>query len=429
MLMRFVLSFGLIALLGTSATAAPWDIVPLAKSQTYQTMSTRPVQIQRGGSSNTLQTIEDLELNIAATGLGQISALALGKDGTLFIADSRSGRLWALTDRGQDGKIDLRRPLPYNFNTPTGLVVIGATIYIADQTAIWVIKDGQTPRQLASLSRANSNGQPHILVANPDEKSLTLGLTTKSQNHRILQVDAQTGQASLIAEGEGQLHALAQRTGSEIWTATKTGLNTLEQTGLNFHNGQSIKALALPGQYEAPNNWPAGLKEHIIAAQTGPNAMRLIAIPTEFGQVNGTPRVLVDGFLAQSGRSAWGEPEAMLMDERGLFFADKENGTLWRLSPKALPAPKITIVDTASLPAPVKTEPDLTPKGALKIESSIKGVQINANSAIVKPSSIEYGSKLIKDYDEKKALEDAERESEKPKRKRRLSRKRAQPSE
>lgn len=114
------------------------------------------------------------------------------------------------------------------------------------------------------------------------------------------------------------------------------------------------------------------------------------------------------------------------MDKRGLFLADKENGTIWRLSPTPQAQPKITIVDTASLPAALRAEPTLDPKGALKIESSIKGTQIDTSSTIIKPSNIEYGSKLIKDYDEKKALEDAEKADEEPKKKRRNSSKRKQ---
>ena len=117
----------------------------------------------------------------------------------------------------------------------------------------------------------------------------------------------------------------------------------------------------------------------------------------------------------------------MLMDRRGLFFADAENGNLWRLSPTPAPQPKITIVDTASLPIAPSKEPNLASTGALKIESSIKGTQIDASSTIIKPSSIEYGSKLIKDYDEQKALEEAEKTEEIKKKKRRLSRKRKQP--
>jgi len=425
--MRFVLTLGLIALLSPSAFAAPWDVVPLAQSQSQHIKPTRSVQIQRGGSSNTLKTIKSLELDITASGLGQISAIALREDGTLFTADARSGRIWALTDRGQDGKIDMRRPLPHSFNMPTGLTVIGSALYVADQTAIWVVEDEKPPRELASLRHANSAGGPHILTPDPDGTSLALGLTTKTQGHRILRIDAQTGQASLINQAPGLLHALAQREGSELWTAAETSLRPFGGTDLNFQSGQSLTALILPGQYETPQGWPAKLQDHILAAQTGPSAMQLIAIPTEFGQVSAAPRVLADGFLTPSGHSAWGEPGAMLMDKRGLFFADKENGTLWRLSPKALPKPKITIVDTASLPASIQPEPNLANTGALKIESSIKGTQIDASSTIIKPSGIEYGSKLIKDYDEKKAEEDAKKAAEQPKKKRRMSRKRKQP--
>jgi len=108
--MRFVLSLGLIALLGTSASAAPWDKIALADAQARQKTAIRPVQMQRGGSSKTLQTIKGLDVNIAASGLGQISAMTLREDGTLFTADIRTGRIWSLTDRGQDGKIDIRRP-------------------------------------------------------------------------------------------------------------------------------------------------------------------------------------------------------------------------------------------------------------------------------------------------------------------------------
>jgi len=426
--MRFVLSLGLIALLGTSASAAPWDKIALADAQARQkTAILRPVQMQRGGSSKTLQTIKGLDVNIAASGLGQISAMTLKEDGTLFTADIRTGRIWSLTDRGQDGKIDIRRPLPHSFNAPTGLAIIGSTLYVADRDAIWKIESGKAPIELASLRHANSTGQGHILLANPNDTSLTLGITTQSQTHRILSIDVQTGQAVLIGEGEDQLHSLARKDGSEIWSASGTRLSALAASGLNFKAGQSIASMILPGQYDTPPKWPAQLNDHIIAAQTGPGAMRLIAIPTEFGQINETPRILAEGFLTQSGRSAWGKPGAMLMDRRGLFFADAENGNLWRLSPTPAPQPKITIVDTASLPIAPSKEPNLASTGALKIESSIKGTQIDASSTIIKPSSIEYGSKLIKDYDEQKALEEAEKTEEIKKKKRRLSRKRKQP--
>ena len=51
-LMRFVLSLGLIALLSSSASAAPWDKIALADAQARQNTAARPVQMQRGGSSS-----------------------------------------------------------------------------------------------------------------------------------------------------------------------------------------------------------------------------------------------------------------------------------------------------------------------------------------------------------------------------------------
>lgn len=429
--MRFVLCAGIFTLLSTPSLAAPWDVVPLASETSAASQSPRPVNMQRGGTSNTLQTLEGLTLNIVATGLGDVSAMALGENGTLYTVDKTSGRIWALTDRGQDGKIDLRRPLPFNFDSPTGLTVDGKTIYVVDKKAVWVIEDGQGLRELATLSNAQSTGTMHALLTDAKSPSVTLGITSRDNGVRILDIDKQTGEAMLKADGiDGTLSSLAQRSGSEIWAASGTQLGPLGGKPVRFTKMQSIAALALPGQYQTPRNWPAQLNDHIIASHQGPRAMQIIAIPTEFGQISGAPRVLVDGFLTLSGYSAWGRPGAMLMDERGLFFADGHNGTVWRLSPKPRPQPKITIVDTADLPPRPEGEPKLAagPK-AIGIESSIKGTQIDAKSSIVQPSSIIYGSKLIKDYDEKKAAEDAAKDEDTPKKKRRMSRKRKQKQE
>ena len=133
--------------------------------------------------------------------------------------------------------------------------------------------------------------------------------------------------------------------------------------------------------------------------------MQLIAIPTEFGQPSGVTHVLVEIFLTQSGRSAWGQPGQIVMDKRGLFFADL-NGAVWRLSATPLPPAKVTIVDFASVLRSSSEEAKLTPQyKAITISFSIQCTQIDTTSTIKESSSIIYGPKLIKDYDEKKALE------------------------
>ena len=429
--MRFVLSLGIFTLLSSTSWAAPWDIVPLASDDNVRAVSAVSVQKQRGGSSNNLNTLSELDLSQSTHGLGKVSAITISPDGTLYTADKNSGRIWSLADRRQDGKIDLRRPLPFTFQSPTGLAVIGDTLYVADTYAVWAIKPGQIPQELASLRSANSSGKPHILLAGYNENHLLLGLSTKTDSFRILQLDINTGQATLIGEDQlGRLTSLSRRSNADIWVGAENTLGPLGTTSAKFYAGQSISSMILPGQFTVPEDWPRRLDRHIIAAQTGPAAMRLIAIPTEFGQISGQPRVLLDGFMTRSNRSAWGSPGPMVMDKRGLFFADPDNGTLWRLSPKPKAQAKITIVDTADLPpAPIK-EPRLTQDDKrFGIESTIKGTQIDTDSTIIAPSSIQHGSKLIKDYDEKKALEDAAKEDETPQKKRRMSRKRKQPNE
>lgn len=429
--MRFVLTIALFVMLAPNGLAAPWDVVPLKEAGTTVSHAPqRSIQMQRGGSSNKLETIKGLELSIAATGLGEISAMALNANGALHTADRKSGRIWRLPDRGKDGVIDIRRPLSFKFDAPSGLTAIGDSLYVADRNAVWVIAPGQEPKQLASLTHANSAGGPHVLLAGHDGETLILGLTTITRGVRLLEINKQSGEARLIGEGQyGTLHSLAQRGTSDIWIGSDETLSALGASPLPLKTGQSISALALPGQYETPPDWPPQLKDHIIASQIGRGAMQLIAIPSEFGHVSSAPRVLVEGFLTASGRSAWGRPGPIVIDKRGLFFADSHNGTIWRLSAAPKPQAKITIIDTASLPPNPNDEPKLDPQDkAFTISSSIQGTQIDTNNTIVQPSSISYGSKLIKDFDEKKALEEAQNNKAKPKKKRRMSRKRKQPN-
>lgn len=148
--------------------------------------------------------------------------------------------------------------------------------------------------------------------------------------------------------------------------------------------------------------------------------MRLIVVPTEFGQPAGEPRVLVDGFLSRSGRTAWGEPGAIVMDKRGLFFADKHNGTIWRLygAPKDTPKPEAKIIVVEDLPETVATPPIRPP---LLIGSGIKGSQLGEASLLESASNLKTGSTIVEDYDKPKAEANAlaEKENRKPKNRKR----------
>lgn len=425
--MRFVLSLGLFCLLSTSSWAAPWETVSLSEANKK---APQTVRLQKGGTGQSLRTIDSLDITRAATSLGRISAIARDEAGTLYTVDAQTGRIWALSDRGLDGTIDARRPLTTRFSNPTGLAAYGKTLYVADDRAVWAIAPQSTPRQLASLANINSAGGPHLLSIDKASGTLYLALETQGGTVKLLSLDRETGQASLVAEraNSAPLHSLAVR-GETVWLSAAGRIGPITAQGAPILPRTPLIALALPGQYETPRNWPPALSNMIIAAQNGPAAMQLLAIPTEFGGITGDPHILIDGFMSGSGRSAWGQPGPMVMDGRGLFFADSFNGTLYKLAAKAAPQPKITIVDTDSLPPAPQAPAELAAK-RFGIESTIQGTQIDAKSTITAPSSIIHGSQLIKDYDAKKAAEEAEKTENAPKsEKRRMSRSRAQPNE
>ena len=406
--MRF--GFGILLSLGISVTAwaAPWDEVPIARGDSAAHTRQDSISMQRGVRPGALKTIDTLGLTPFAQNLGSVSALAMSQDGTLYAADQKTGRIWVLSDRGADGAMDIKRPLSHTFDAPTGLSFIDQTLYIADNRAVWALdlKQNTPPRQLASLANAQSQGE-HPLIADKDALILALSQTTGAQ---LVRIDVETGRAESISTSQTPIYSLAKLGGSAVWMGSGETLvsHTHPDTPVRF-SGQSLVSLMLPGQYESPKDWPQTLKGHIIASQLGPRAHQLIAIPTEFGVPSGAPRVLLEGFMNSVGRSAWGTPGAMVMDPRGLFFADKYNGTIWRLSPKEKPAPETP--DTPETTKVVEDIPETRPeihaatptKSPLLIGSGIKGSQIENLSQIESASQLEIGSTLLDEYEKAEA--------------------------
>jgi len=423
-IMRFGLAFILSIGVCASAIAAPWDIVHVETSsqptEINAAISLQTVTMQRGGSSETLRTLETLTLTPFAKNLGKISALTLAADGTIYAADRKTGRIWSLQDRGSDGAMDIKRPLPQTFQNPTALAFIDETLYVADKRAVWAkeLSYQEQPRLVASLKNTQNLGNTPMTT---DGDVLHLGVS-KADGSFVVRIDNTTGQALKVKDFQQNIQSLAKRQSAPLWVGHGTTLEAIDnpETKISFPD-QTIPALMLPGQYSAPDDWPSSLKDHIIAAQSGPEAMQLIAIPTEFGQVSGPPRVLVEGFLGSTGRSAWGEPGAMVMDKRGLFFADSYNGSIWRLSPKPKtndpqPAIEKLVEDTSTATEkPEKLPPSQRP---LLKGSGITGSQIGDASTMGEASQLKTGSTIIEAYEKAKAEELALKEKEDKKSKR-----------
>ena len=397
--MRFALSLCLALAFTAPSVAAPGDSVKLNDKTARR--APMPLGKQLRTSNSRLQTIDGMALTEAAKGLGQVSAITLAQDGTLYAVESKRGRIWQLTDRNQDGTFEHRRPLPQNFDHPSAIAVIGETIYIADRAALWAIKPLTPKQRLASLANSQSADQKHFLTA--QDGQLILGLNTSGHQARLMTVNIETGRAQLISSDTGTLTAIAGRGAQTLRLAMGSKISRPNTPGLTeTGTGTTLTSLLLPAYSGTVKNWPRRLDNHIIAAQAGPGAMRLLAIPTEFGQIADQSFVLVDGFMARSGRNAWGQPGAMVMDKRGLFFLDQWNGSIWHLSGQPVSSP----------PAPLQDKlPSKAVEGVAAAEEPpkplllLQGSGIGSVSTIETASTLKVGSILKKDYEDKKQKE------------------------
>ena len=416
------------------------------QSVAYVSDASKPIQKQTRGQGE-LKTIEGLQVREIMTGLGEISSLALSKSGDLFVADKKTGRIWRLTDRGLDGIFDGRSQVCGGFKTPSGLTLSGSdtdseTLYIADQNAIWACQlQTNTRSEYVNLRSVTSNPRTsYPLARSPQDGALLMGVTysIREAGHisKLIRIDPKDKSARVLGQYTDTLHAIASRPQGDVWVAIGNEVRPYSGGSAQKLEGfvaagssstHAIGGLVLPGQYETPTAWPKGLQSHILATQSGPNTvpkgksggMNLVAIPTEFGAPLAKLTVLVDGFLNQRGRAAWGRPSAMVMDRRGLYFADAWQGSLWRVHASPSIAPANT---SASPSSPQSLGGDGLDEVGIVVKSpsapaKLTGTKITGStvqgSSIKQGSQIAVGSYLIRDYEAKKAEEAAAEKTEK----------------
>lgn len=377
--------------------------------------NTSPASLRRRaqGTRDTPALGYGLYAERVATALGDVSAIASDAEGSLYVLSRSSGELYHLIDRGLDGRMDTQRVLSRGFNAPTGLTLAGEHIYVADQTAIWRIGlDGQKD-SFVPLTNITA-GELRPLLAYEDR--LLLGLSTEANSSQIISVDIGSRAATLLTKiPEAPLRSLSYG-GGQLWAATGQSLRPVTvrshsdmAPAYRLEPGAQAIALQLPSEtLSLPENWPAELKDHIIALQgptSNPPSERasggnnIVALPTQFGAPTANLTLLAGGFSSRDGRSAWAAPSAMTLDSRGLFFADRLGGNLWRLAyddrPKQVKREKIT----PKPPEPPKQKASHKPGETQAMSGSL----IGAGSGLGPASRLEVGSYLKKEYEAKEA--------------------------
>lgn len=262
--------------------------------------------------------VDGLEAPVFARGLGDISDLALGSDGTVFAADARSGRIWTIRDRGLDGRADSVQALPQRFDLPSGLAVGNDTLFVADRNGVWRMRGAGTPELLAPLARAGATDRPHPIAVMPDG-SLRLGLSHPDGTSQLLRIDARTGEAERLFSAPAPLSALSKGPPGTpllivLAQAGDTGLGMAPDT-VSEIEGEAVAA------------WADGAAGQVVLS--GAQGVRLHDASLMGVAPTGTP--LLSGL--RSG--------AVLLDTRGILVALPSDGTIRLVRPaRPLPPPR-----------------------------------------------------------------------------------------
>ncbi len=413
--MRFVSklawSASLAAILLASSSAA--QVYP--RATTEQAKAPRaPSDLRRraAGSSEKPTSAQGFYTERVANGMGNISAMVSMENGSLYALDRDKGVLWHLADRGLDGRIDTQRRLSGGFERPTGLTLKDDKLYVSDTRAIWQVNiDTGEKTHFVSLSNINA-GEDRPLLSY--ENRLLLGLSRSDTLSQVLSVDGTSGEATHLTDiPEAPIRALSYG-GGRLWAAVGGSLRPVDtQSNSEFAKhyplepGAAAMALTLPSEETNwPKDWPAALRESILAiqgpARTNPGGSggnNIIALPTQFGAPLQDISVLVGGFLSRDGRSAWAAPTAMLLDSRGLFFADRIGGSLWRVKIDDRPTPTPRERISKPTPAPPVQKPSLKRNETVPMVGSM----IGESSVLEEASTLKVGSYLKKEHDDAEA--------------------------
>ena len=415
--MRIICSISFLlfsALGGALASAAPGDAYEASAPDNAVLLE--PLLQRQSGPSEGLKPLPGFDARVFAFGLGNIADIATAKDGTLYSSDAQTGRVFEIADRGLDGRRDFQRPVLSGLSHPNGLAVTGDTLFVADRQAIWAMDRKSKARQrVASLENITAAPLRPLIYHEPSD-SVWIGLTISSNTGQVIAVERQTGGARLIAEIPGPISAMNRSDNGTVWVGSGRSIFAVSdgagaQRAGQVEPGVQISGFVLVGGADIGQGFSAW-RDHVILSQSGgarqprshSGAMNLVAVASEFGKLSDKLTVWADGFLDQNRRNAWGDPGAIALDKRGLFVADRWNGTIWRVFARA-------VSETDDHPETVADIKEETLED-LKVEDEAPAhPPLVTGSRIEKASGIEVGSTILKAWEDEKAKKDAESES------------------
>ena len=324
---------------------------------------------------------------------GAVMKMQMKKAGA---AAPTANRITLLRGVGADGAAASRSTFLEGLNSPFGMALVGADLYIANADAVvrFPYKTGQTGIsakgvKVFDLPAGKNHHWTKNLVASPDGKRLYVsvgsnsnvgegGMEQEEGRAAIWEITRATGKGRLFATGLRNPVGMAFNPQSGmLWTS----VNERDELGNDLvpdymtsvkdgafygwpysYYGQNVDTRVTPPRPELVAK--ATVPDYALGAHTAslglafydgallpafkngaligqhgswnrkPHAgYKLIYVPFAKGKPNGPPQDVLTGFLSPEGR-AWGRPVGVAVDKAGaILLADDVGNIIWRVTP------------------------------------------------------------------------------------------------
>ncbi len=309
------------------------------------------VRMRSAGADARVEAMDGTQARVFARRLGRISAMAQGGDGTLFVADEDTGRIFRIADRGRDGRADSRQSLPHRFDMPSGLAVDERTLFVADRSGLWVVEPTGTPRLLAPFANSGATDAPHPIAVRPDGTVL-LGLSKPDGTALLLSVDIDTGRATQVDAGAGEVMGFADIPGldAKVEPETEALFPRIRTPWMVLRTAQGARiAPARAGGFAAAIPVSGDALSVLMNPEKGP---AMVGTPDGLFLVESsvTGVALSEQFVMRGARA-----DAIISDSARTLIADRESGHVWVLLPAKA---EVVEPEPAPLPDPLDTPPE-----------------------------------------------------------------------
>lgn len=334
-----------------------------------------------------LQLPPGFHVSVYASDVPSARAMTLAPNGTVFVGSMRAGKVYALTDGNDDGRVEQVRVVASDLEMPIGVAFHDGDLYISAVSRIVVLRDiaGQLddppePQLITDELPTETHHGGRFIAFGPDGRlyvpiGAPCNVCQRDGYARLLSMRPDGSDWRIEARGIRNTVGFDWQPGSGTLWFTDNGrdmlgdnipgdeLNRIDRRGQHFgfpycHAGHipdprfaaghpcsdyAPPALVLPAHVAAlgmtfytGEMFPPGYRGDIFIAEHGSwnrsskIGYQVVRVHVPGGLVTGVQPFLT-GFL--QGESAWGRPvDVLALDDGSLLVSDQRSGVIYRIT-------------------------------------------------------------------------------------------------